>query len=84
MYKDDRYNDKCLMIRGYFVEKSIGKQVYVNFILVLIRINFKMDFDSQLKLFQIIYKEYYLVRFFDEVRNFIVIGKSDWMRSYIL
>lgn len=83
MHKDDRYNDKCSMTRGHFVEKSIGKQDYANSTYALTRTNFKMDSDRQLKSFQTTHKEYYPVRPLDEARNPAATGKSDWMRSYI-
>lgn len=83
MHKDDRYNDKCSMTRGHFVEKSLGKQAYANSTSALTRTNFKMDSDSQLKSFQTTHKEYYPVRPLDEARNPAATGKSDWMRSYI-
>ena len=83
MHKDDRYNDKCSMTRGHFVEKSLGKQAYANSTSALTRTNFKMDSDRQLRSFQTTHKEYYPVRPLDEAMNPAATGKSDWMRSYI-
>lgn len=83
MHKDGRYNDKCSMTRGHFVEKSLGERDQENSTYALTKTNFKMDSDSQLKSFQTTHKEYYPVRPLKEARNPAATGKSDWMRSYI-
>lgn len=83
MHKDGRYNDKCSMTRGHFVEKSLEKQDQENSTYALTKTNFKMDSDSQLKSFQTTHKEYYPVRPLNEARNPAATGKSDWMRSCI-
>lgn len=83
MHKDGRYNDKCSMTRGHFVEKPLGKQDYANSTSALTKTNFKMDSDQQLKSFQTTHKEYYPVRSLNEARNPAATGKSDWMRSYL-
>lgn len=83
MHKDGRYNDKCSMTRGHFVEKPLGKQDYANSTYALTKTNFKMDSDRLLKSFQTTHKDYYPVRPLDEAKNPAPTGKSNWMRSYI-
>lgn len=83
MHKDGRYNDKCSMTRGHFVEKTLEQQDYQNSTSSLTKTNFKMDSDKQLKSFQTTHKEYYPVRSLDEAKNPAASGKKDWMRSYI-
>ena len=83
MHKDGRYNDKCSMTRGHFVEKTPEQQDYQNSTSSLTKTNFKMDSDRQLKSFQTTHKEYYPVRSLDEAKNPAASGKRDWMRSYI-
>ena len=83
MHKDARFNDKCSMTRGHFVEKPLEKRDYQNSTSALTKTNFKMDSDRQLKSFHTTHKEYYPVRPLDEAKNPASTGKTDWMRSYI-